>query len=158
VIGSPREPGPPGSQRPPAGGTSPRLSSERAARRVAGMAHRLLAFSDSDGFPFVLPVESTESGPEGVRISASPGLLPSGARRAGLLAHEYRPQLIGLAARQYTGWLEVAHPDGQRGLYAPHTEKGFRAPANKTLLLLANGLLAKRGLRRARRAGTAPAR
>jgi hypothetical protein len=36
-------------------------------------------------------------------------------------------------------------------LYAPHTETGFRAPANKTLLLLANGLLAKQGLRRARR-------
>src|SRR4051794_7578065 len=86
VIGSPREPGPPGSQRPPAGGTSPRLSSERAARRIARMAHRLLAFSDSDGFPFVVPVESTESGPEGIRLSASPGLLPSGARRAGLLA------------------------------------------------------------------------
>jgi hypothetical protein len=26
--------------------------------------------------------------------------------------------------------------------YAPHTETGYRAPANKTLLLLLNGLLA----------------
>jgi hypothetical protein len=157
VIGGERGHGPPGSQRPPAGGTSPRLDPERAGRRIAAMAHRLLAFHDSDGFPFVVPVEATDSGPEGIRLSASPGLLPAGARRAGLLAHEYRPQLIGLAARQHTGWLEVAHPDGQQGLYAPHTDKGFRAPANKTLLLLANGLLAKRGLRRARRAGTAPA-
>jgi hypothetical protein len=36
-------------------------------------------------------------------------------------------------------------------MYAPHSAFGFRAPSNKTLLLLANGLLAKRGLRRARR-------
>jgi hypothetical protein len=41
--------------------------------------------------------------------------------------------------------------DRTRALYAPHTEFGFRAPGNKTLLLLANGLLAKWGLRRARR-------
>ena len=41
---------------------------------------------------------------------------------------------------------------GTRATYAPHTETGFRAPANKTLLLLANGLLAKQGLRKARRA------
>jgi hypothetical protein len=158
VIGSLRGHGAPGSQRPPAGGTSPRLDSERAARRLARTRHRLLAFSDSDGLPFILPVDAIGAGPEGIRIAASPGLLPSGARRAGLLAHEYRPQLIGLAARQYTGWLEVAHPDGQQGLYAPHTERGFRAPANKTLLLLANGLLAKRGLRRARRLRSMPAR
>jgi hypothetical protein len=34
----------------------------------------------------------------------------------------------------------------------PTLSRAFRAPANKTLLLLANGLLAKRGLRKARRA------
>ena len=45
--------------------------------------------------------------------------------------------------------------DGEGALYAPHTESGFRAPANKTALLLANGLLAKRGLRKARRAAAA---
>jgi hypothetical protein len=39
----------------------------------------------------------------------------------------------------------------RRGTYAPHTEAGYRAPANKTLLLLLNGLLAKRGVRAARR-------
>jgi hypothetical protein len=44
-------------------------------------------------------------------------------------------------------------------MYAPHTEKGFRAPSNKTVLLLANGLMARRGLKRARAAGrTASAR
>ena len=34
-------------------------------------------------------------------------------------------------------------------------EPGFAAPANKTLLLLLNGLVAKVGLRKARRAGRA---
>ena len=50
--------------------------------------------------------------------------------------------------RQYTGWL-----DGDN--YTPHTERGFRAPANKTVLLLANGFMARRGLRQARAAGRA---
>ena len=60
---------------------------------------------------------------------------------------------VGLV-RQQTGWLTV---DEGGALYAPHTESGFRAPANKTLLLLANGLLAKQGLRRARRQAAARA-
>jgi hypothetical protein len=151
VFGAPRPDNPPTSQRPPRKGTEPRVSSERAARRLARLAHHLLAFVDADGHPFVAPVELSGAGREGFRLGASAGLLAPGARRAGVLGHEYRPQLVGLVARQYTGWLEVVHPDGQQGLYAPHTEGGFRAPANKTLLLLANGLLAKRGLRRARR-------
>jgi hypothetical protein len=74
------------------------------------------------------------------------GRLPGGGRRAGLLAHRYEPQLIGLEARQHTGWL-------QDGVYAPHTESGFRAPANKTILLLANGYMARRGLKKARAMG-----
>jgi hypothetical protein len=41
-----------------------------------------------------------------------------------------------------------------RSLYAPHTELGYKAPRNKTLLLLLNGFLAKRGVRRARRDGS----
>ena len=61
-----------------------------------------------------------------------------------MLGHRYEPQLIGLETRQYTGWLDEA-------LYAPHTETGYRAPANKTFLLLLNGLLAKRGMRAAAR-------
>ena len=40
-------------------------------------------------------------------------------------------------------------------MYAPHTESGFKAPPNKTLLLFFNGLLAKRGLRRARKQAAA---
>ena len=48
---------------------------------------------------------------------------------------------------------EVRFDSGDRALYAPHTKQGFKAPANKTMLLLINGLLAKRGVRQARRAG-----
>jgi hypothetical protein len=146
----PRPQTPPASQSPPKGGTSPRIDVERAARRLRELPHVLLGFVDADRYPLVLPVEVENGGPEGIHLATASGLLPTGARRAGLLGHDYRAQLIGLAARQHTGWLEVSGGDGRRGLYAPHTDKGFRAPANKTLLLLANGLLAKRGMRRAR--------
>ena len=45
------------------------------------------------------------------------------------------------------GWLEV----GDNGVvYAPHTETGYRTPANKTLQMLINGALAKQGVRAAR--------
>ena len=56
--------------------------------------------------------------------------------------------VVGLRTRQHTGWL-------QDGVYAPHTAGGFKAPANKTLLLLGNGYLARRGLKRAQRARAA---
>jgi hypothetical protein len=151
VFGAPRPATPPTSQRPPAKGTAPRLDCNRELKRASKLDHNLLGFIDADELPFVAPVELMGAGDEGIRIGAAEGMLPAGTRRAGLLSHSYRAQLIGLAARQHTGWLEVAHPDGRQGLYAPHTGQGFRAPANKTLLLLANGLVAKRGLRKARR-------
>jgi hypothetical protein len=78
-----------------------------------------------------------------MRLTAVPGLLLPGGRRAGLLAHSYRPHLIGLTTRYHTGWLE-ADSDGT-ATYAPHTAAGFVAPPNKTLLLLGNGLIAKLG-------------
>jgi hypothetical protein len=96
----------------------------------------------------VLPVDVGEGGEEGIGVATSGWPLPTGGRRAGVLSHHYGPQLAGIEVRQHTGWLSV---DG-RALYAPHTEQGFRAPASKTLLLLAQGLLAKRGVRRARAA------
>ena len=124
-------------------------------RRVRGTAHALLGYAGSDGFPVVVPVDVESVGDDGLGLSAA-GTQPPGARRTGLLGHSYRPQLIGLESRAYTGWLEVGE-DG-RALYAPHTEAGYRAPASKTGLLLLNGLLAKRGVRQARRAGAAKAR
>jgi hypothetical protein len=150
IIGSPR-PGPAPSQAAPAKGAGPRVDTERAAKRLQKLEHHLLAHVEGDGFPAVVPVEVAGADGAGLRVTAAGGLLPEGSRRAGVLAHEYRAGLVGFSARQHTGWLEV---DGDRsaGLYAPHTEQGISAPANKTLLLLANGLLAKRGLRKARRA------
>ena len=150
TIGSPPG-GEPHAQDEPAKGAGPRVDSERAAARLRSLDHLLLAYVGADGYPEVVPVQIEGAGPEGIRLT-SERLLPPGGRRAGMLAHSYRPKLIGLAARQHTGWLTV---DSEGAVYAPHTESGFRAPANKTALLLANGLLAKRGLRKARRAAAA---
>ena len=66
------------------------------------------------------------------------GTGPSGGRRAG------RQAAAGGASR-------AARLSG----HGRHTESGFRAPANKTLLLLANGFLAKRGLKKAHTAARA---
>jgi hypothetical protein len=142
-------PDPPEPQRPPAKGTGPRLDSARAGKAMAKLPHQLVALRGGDGYPVVLPVRVRDADTGAVRIEAAPGLLPAGGRRAGMLAHDYRAKLIGLAARQHTGWMEV---DGNRALYAPHTASAFRAPANKTLLLLGNGYLARRGLKQAQRA------
>jgi hypothetical protein len=123
---------------------------ERAAGRLKKLPHVLLAYTEADGFPTAVPVEVGEGASDGIRLTAAPGTIPAGGRRAGILSHHYHPQLIGLEARQHTGWLET---DADGATYAPHTEQGFKAPANKTLLLFFNGLLAKRGLKKARREG-----
>lgn len=133
---------------PPKKGTGPRLDASKAGTKIARLPHTLLAWRGADGLPVVQAARIDGAGAEGIRVS-SQAPLPPGGRRAGLLGHSYQAKLIGLQARQHTGWLED-------GLYAPHTENSFRAPANKTLLLLGNGLLAKQGLRRARREGRAP--
>jgi Pyridoxamine 5'-phosphate oxidase len=135
----------PDSQAQPKNGIGPRVEVPRAARRLGRLPHVLLSYVGADGFPLVVPVRVGAAVPSGIELE---GPLPSGGRRAGLLAHRYEPQLIGLETRQHTGWL-------QDGVYAPHTEAGFRAPANKTILLLANGFMARRGLRRARALGRA---
>lgn len=148
VLGEPLPAATPDPQTAPARGAGPRVDAQRAARLLRGTAHRLLGFAGADGRPVIVPVEVESADAHGVRlVAAAP--LPPGGRRAGLLGHSYRPQLIGLEARQYTGWLEVT--EGSRGVYSPHTAQGYRAPPNKTLLLLLNGLLAKRGMRKARR-------
>ena len=138
----------PEPQRQPRGGAGPRVDVARAGRRLRGTQYTLLGYAGADGRPVIVPVSVGEARREGLPLDcAAP--LPPGGRRAGLLGHSYRPQLIGLEARQYTGWLEVG--DDGRALYAPHTETGYKAPPNKTLLLLLNGALAKRGVRAAAR-------
>src|SRR5436190_8846734 len=131
-------------QEPPKKGAGPRVEVVAAQRKLAPLPHAVLAHVQADGYPAIVPVQIRDPGAAGITLNAADRLLPPGGRRAGLLAHDYRPQLIGLAARQHTGWL-------QDGVYAPHTQSGFKAPANKTLLLLGNGYLARRGLKRARR-------
>jgi pyridoxamine 5'-phosphate oxidase-like protein len=152
VQGEPA-PGEPPAQAEPRNGTGPRVDVERAARKLRGLDHLLLSYVGADGYPEIVPVTIEDAGAQGIRLSSKRSL-PPGGRRAGLLGHSYRAKLIGLAARQHTGWLTVG---AEGALYAPHTESGFRAPANKTLLLISNGLLAKIGLRRARKQQAAAA-
>jgi hypothetical protein len=140
----------PQPQSPPKGGTASRTDAVKAAQRLRKLHHHLLGYVDGDGFPMVVPVVvEPPSGQAGVALSAA-AHLPEGGRRAGLLGHSYRPKLIGLTLRQHTGWMDVGAAEGTAA-YAPHTDKGFRAPPNKTLLLLANGFLAKQALRKAAR-------
>jgi len=144
VIGKPLPDGAPPPQAPPKNGTHPRLDVVVAERRLRATDHVLLGYGGADGFPVVLPVEPGARTVDGLELRcAAP--LPPGGRRAGLLGHSYRPQLIGLETRQHTGWLDGI-------TYAPHTEVGYRAPANKTLLLLVNGHMARKGVRRGARA------
>ncbi|MFH9130404.1 hypothetical protein ACH4KC_15900 [Streptomyces griseoaurantiacus] len=145
-------PGAPAGQAPPAKGTAPRVDVSALARRIRGLPHRLLAYRGADGHPVVVPVTVTGHDAAGLRLDAPEGLLPPGGRRAGFLAHAFRPQCVGLGMRTLTGWLTVTE-EGVR--YAPHTSKGLAAPPYKGLLTVSNGLLAKYGLWRARRDGTA---
>jgi hypothetical protein len=151
VLGAPL-PDPPEPQSPPKKGTGPRIDVDKAASRIGELPHVLLSYVRADGYPAVVPVEVGSAGEAGFELAAARSdLIPPGGRRAGLLAHSYRPKLVGLVSQVYTGWLES---DGEgSAVYAPHTEGGFKAPANKTLLALANGYLAKRGYKKARREG-----
>jgi hypothetical protein len=143
VLGEPLPSDDPPPQSAPKKGAGPRVDVAAAARQTRSLPHVLLGYVGGDGFPVIGPVTVQAADDSGLRLS---GPQPAGGRRAGLLAHRYEPKLIGLETRQYTGWLED-------GVYAPHTEKGFRAPANKTLLLLVNGFMARRGLKQARALG-----
>ncbi len=143
VVGTPLSDEAPASQTPPGKGAGPRVDVARAAKRAGKLPHVLVGYTGADGIPLVVPVDVGATSPSGIALS---GPLPGGGRRAGLLAHRYEPQLVGLETYQYTGWLEDS-------VYAPQTENGFRAPANKTLLLLANGFFARRGLKQARALG-----
>ncbi|MFD7704120.1 hypothetical protein [Streptomyces caelestis] len=151
TVTGPSWPRHPAEQRPPKNGTTPRIPVSKLARRIAALPHRLLAYEGADGSPVILPVTVTGHDETGLRLSAPPELLPPGGRRAGFLAHAFRPQCVGVSMRTATGWLTV---DSGEALYAPHTSVGMTAPPSRTVMTVANGLLAKRGLRRARRNGT----
>jgi hypothetical protein len=141
----------PDSQPVPAKGGGPRVNVAKTAKRLGALPHLLVAFRGADGHPVILPVRMIGEDHEGIRLEAPEGLLPEGARRAGLMAHRYNPRCAGLTVQFCTGWLEVS---GNSTLYAPHTFRALSAPAMKTVRMLGNGLLAKHGLRQARRHGT----
>jgi hypothetical protein len=141
VVYGPALPHQPPSQPTPTKGTVPRLDVAGIAGKIATLPHRLLAFRGADGFPVVVPIQLGGHDRAGLRLVAAPRLLPAGGRRAGLLAHAFRPQLVGLRTRTFTGWVDV--DDDGVGTYAPHTTRGFAAPPNKRLLLVSNGLIAK---------------
>jgi len=140
-------------QQPPKGGTTPRVDVGKVAQKLSSLPHRLLVWRGADGHPIVTPVALGGHESAGLRIIAPRGLLPAGGRRAGLLAHSYRPQLIGLSTQILTGWLRSA--DDGTAVYAPHTSKGYTAPPHKDLLLVGNGLIAKVGNWKANRMGFA---
>lgn len=142
----------PVEQEPPRNGTAPRIPVSKLARQIGSLPYHLLAYQGADGRPVILPVKVTGHDKAGLRVAAPPGLLPPGARRAGLLAHRFRPQCVGVSMCTVTGWLTVK--DGE-ALYAPHTSAGMTAPPSRMVMTVANGLLAKQGLRRAQRNGTA---
>ena len=152
VLGLPWPDGPAPPQAPPTGGAAPRVDAARAARRGAAHTHHLLGYRGSDGYPVVVPVHIGTAGADGIRLTSTPGLLPPGGRRAGLLVHSYRPALVGLSTRYHTGWLDTDEQGEAR--YAPHTSGGFVAPPNRTLMLFFNGLMAKRGVRAFREPST----
>ena len=152
-VAGPARVAPTPPQHPPKGGTAPRVDVARTAGQLSSLTHRLLAWRGADGFPVVAPVALAGHDAAGLRLVVAPGLLPAGGRRAGLLGHAFRPQLVGLSTRVLTGWLTVA--DDGAALYAPHTSKGFLAPPRKSLLLVSNGLMAKVGHWQASRSGVA---
>lgn len=152
VTGSPLPAARPSSQRPPAKGSGPRLNARRAAHRAAGLPHVVLGWVGADGYPMAASVEVLGGGREGIDLRAPRGLLPPGARRAGLTAHWFSRGSIGQNQRKHTGWLE-ARGDGEHFLYAPHTQSNYRFPASATLYRIFTGAATRWGLRGARRAG-----
>jgi hypothetical protein len=142
VIGEPLIDAAPPVQKPPRNGSDPRVDARRAGRQIAAAPNRLLAYKDADGYPTVVPVDVLAADSHGLTLEPA-WPLPSGGRRAGLLAHSFGPQVIGLAQRLYTGWLGC----GEVVRYAPHTARAINLPSNRTLTLMVNGLVARRGTR-----------
>jgi hypothetical protein len=141
-----------GPQSPPKKGLGSRLDLDQVAKKLSP-SHRLLGWRGGDGYPVVVPVRAVTRSTDHLWVRVGGGVLPPGGRRVGVLAHDYRPELVGLRSAYALGWLDSTAED--EGRFYPHTTGGFVAPPNKTLLLLANGCLARRGLRRAAKEGRA---
>ncbi len=72
----------------------------------------------SDGLPMIAPVAIGQTRRDGIELISSPGLLPAGARRAGLTAHWFSRGVTGQRRIVHTGCLED-------GIYAPHTRASY---------------------------------
>jgi hypothetical protein len=153
VYGTPLQDVPPAPQRPPRGGTGPRIAHRRAARAATRLPDVLLGWVDADGFPAVAPVSIGGAGPDGIELTAPPGI-PPGGRRAGLTAHAFTRYVRGQIQRVHTGWLEA----GDRLVYAPHTQAAYRLPESLLLYRLVVGGFTRLRQRQARRAGFLPER
>jgi hypothetical protein len=146
---------PPEPQRAPKNGTGPRIDHRRAARRAGKLENVLLGWVGADGFPIAIPARPGSATDHGIELSVPKGLVPSGGRRAGLLAHQFARYTAGQNLRKHTGWLE-ADPGATTVTYAPHTEAGYHMPSSMTIYRLAAGAGTRRGYRGARRAGFVP--
>jgi hypothetical protein len=152
VLGKPQaEPAAP--QKPPGGGTVPRVDATKVAAHAQRLPHTLLGWCGSDGLPELVPATAVEAGDFGVTLSVPAGSVPPGGRRAGLTSHRFQPRMIGQEQRVHTGWLESDGSDQVQ--YAPHTKAGYRLPASKLAFILASGSIAFR-MKKAREAGVAP--
>jgi hypothetical protein len=141
---------PPPVQRPPTGGTGPRVDCAQVARSAARLPTVLLGWEDTDGFPLVVPVMIEDNDDHGIHLRTAYRDLPPGGRRSGLTAHAFTRHVIGQHQRVHTGWL--ATDTDQRGaLFAPHTSFGYRMPASMPLYRLIAGFATRRGARIARR-------
>jgi hypothetical protein len=141
--------GAPAPQGEPKNGAAPRLDSGRVAADATRLPHTLLGWCGADEIPEVVPVRVAGDDDRGIKLSAPPGSVPAGGRRAGLTSHAFRPRMIGQEQRIHTGWLSV----GDQGItYAPHTRSGYRLPPSKALFTIASASLATR-MRGARKAG-----
>jgi hypothetical protein len=149
--------GSPSPQRPPANGTGPRLNHRRATHRASRLPHVLLGWVDAGGFPCVAPVSIAGNDDDGILLDGPPGLVPPGARRAGLTAHDFGRNVVGQEQRKHTGWLEV-EPEQGRIVYAPHTSANYRMPPSRFVYRLVTGGATRLGVPAARRAGLLPAR
>jgi hypothetical protein len=134
-------------QTPPKDATTARVPLRKVARKARKLPHQLIGVVQADGMPVLLPVRAIGTSQDALRIEARSPLLPQGERRAGYLAHDFRPGLIGLDNATHTGWLRVGAD--RQALWTPHSRHAFTAPPNKTVLLLANGFLARRGYKQA---------
>ena len=149
VLGSPLPVGDALSQMAEGDPWSPRAGL-RWADRASAKGHLLLGMVQADGWPAILPVRLMDRVGGCLALEATRGRLPSGTRRAGVLAHDFHRSLIGLWTSTGTGWLDAG---AGRGTWSPHTGHFFYAPPIKPLLLLGNGAAARWGYRQAVRSG-----